>query len=96
MHLPAVLVALFFAAAFVGTADVDLGKRATSTSAASACSTGQIVVNPSFYGLPPVYAPDIAPWTIHHDIGNADPACFYDDDSYNDAARDEYYGDPRS
>lgn len=69
---------------------------ATSTSASPACSTGQVVVNPSFYGLPPDYISDIAPWTIEHEIGIADPGCFYDLYSYNDAARDQYFGDPRS
>ena len=75
----------------------------TATSAVSAssptiatragCSTGQVIVNPSFYGLPPNFAPDISPWTIRNEDGS--PGCTYITNSYAESDHDEFYGDGR-
>lgn len=67
---------------------------ASETSAPAACSTGQVVVNPSFYGPPPIPQPQLSPWVIGHDSGS--PGCVFNPSSYDDAARDQYFADPAS
>lgn len=68
--------------------------KVTAVQARAGCSTGQVVMNPSFYGLPPDYAPNISPWSITHEFGS--PGCTYDPNSYAEADHDQYYGDERS
>ena len=63
------------------------------TTAPTACSTGQVVVNPSFYGYPTIGG-DLSPWTIQHDSGAT--GCTYNKNSYSEAASDLFFGDPRS
>ena len=72
---------------------VNTGPVATGTTSASAsCSTGQVVVSPSFFNYKDP-ASDPSPWVISHDSGS--PGCVVDP-SYVDAARDHYYGDGHS
>jgi len=66
----------------------------STTTADSACYTGQVAVNPSFYGLPPLYPANSTPWTITHNGGSA--GYVFDLYSYTEADHDEYYGDERS
>lgn len=63
-------------------------------SAVATCSKGQVIVNPSFDGLPPTYAPDISPWTITHVYG--DGGCALNLGNPLEAATDQYYKDDRS
>jgi len=65
-----------------------------TTMAHPACSTGQVVVNPNFYGLSPLYTADVAPWTITYNCGSA--GCMLDPYSYYEVDHAEYYGDERS
>ncbi len=57
-----------------------------TTTAHPACSAGRVDVNPSFYGLPPLYAADVAPWTITHNGGSA--GCRLNSYSYAEADHD--------
>ncbi|CAF9923567.1 MAG: hypothetical protein HETSPECPRED_005366 [Heterodermia speciosa] len=68
--------------------------KETEAAAPAACSTGQVVVNPSFYGPPPIPQPQLSPWVIGHDSGS--PGCVFNPSSYDDAARDQYFADPAS
>ena len=51
-------------------------------------------MNPSFYGPPPVPQSELSPWVISHDSGST--GCVFNPSSYDEAARDQYFGDPAS
>lgn len=51
-------------------------------------------MNPSFYGPPPIPQSELSPWIIGHDNGST--GCVFNPASYDEAARDQYFGDPAS